>query len=41
MSGEKYSSGVKIKTSTLLEHCLVKVCQRSFMSGTETNSDLR
>ena len=34
LSEEKYSNGVKNKTSTLLEHCLAKTCQTSIMLGT-------
>ena len=34
LSGEKYSNGVKNKTSTLLEHCLARICQTSIMLGT-------
>ena len=34
MSGEKSSNGVKNRTSTLLEHCLAKICQTSIMLGT-------
>ena len=29
-----YSTGVKNRTSTLLEHCLAKICQTSIMLGT-------
>ena len=31
MSGEKCSNGVKNKISTLLEHCLARICQTSIM----------
>ena len=34
LSGKKYSNGVKNRTSTLLEHCLAKICQTSIMLGT-------
>ena len=34
VSGEKYSDGLKNRTSALLEHCLAKTCQTSIMSGT-------
>ena len=41
MSGEKYSNGVKKysngvknRTSTLLEHCLARICQTPIMLGT-------
>ena len=33
-SGEKYSIGVRNSTSTLLEHCLAKICQTCILLGT-------
>ena len=34
LSGEKYSSGVKNRTSTLLEQCLAKICKAFIMFRT-------